>query len=278
MTPSPFLVEETPSLLHSVAEFMPILRPLFVYPHVHSVCEIGAEQGHLTSILANFVREGYLDFLTVVEPDVSEPVRALAEDLRVHLVNLPSPAALVDLRAHDLYIIDGDHNYHTVINELRLIHTANRNALILLHDVGWPCARRDHYYDPSRLPAYAVHPHTFDLAWMPNRAGVGEEGMRSRGAYAVALEEGGRENGVLTAVEDFLADWSTLRYLSLPFLFGLGVIFPSDHPLVPVLHEEVMPPRGCLDMLRRMEANRINTWLSLIEAQRALASIKNGGA
>ena len=50
-------------------------------------------------------------------------------------------------------IIDGDHNYYTVSEELRLIAERARTAplpLLLFHDVCWPHARRDDYFDARR--------------------------------------------------------------------------------------------------------------------------------
>ena len=59
-----------------------------------------------------------------------------------------------DLAPADAYIIDGDHNYYTVSEELRLIDAPRRSRLPLLlcHDVCWPHARRDAYYTPEAIP------------------------------------------------------------------------------------------------------------------------------
>ncbi|MBL7373602.1 class I SAM-dependent methyltransferase, partial [Escherichia coli] len=73
--------------------------------------------------------------------------------------------------------------------------------LALMHDVSWPCARRDCYYAPDRIPEEHRHPHSFDGGvslgqpdCLPNR------GFRGAGSFAWALHEGGPRNGVLTAV------------------------------------------------------------------------------
>ena len=58
-------------------------------------------------------------------------------------------------------IIDGDHNYFTVREELRLIGERAPGAelpLLLFHDVGWPHARRDDYHDADAIPAEHRHP------------------------------------------------------------------------------------------------------------------------
>jgi len=72
----------------------------------------------------------------------------------------------------DLYLIDGDHNYYTVSRELEAIHRLGKAGdVVLFNDVVGACARRDQYYDPSFIPPEYV---------------------------------GGRRQGVLTAIEDFL--------------------------------------------------------------------------
>jgi hypothetical protein len=50
-------------------------------------------------------------------------------------------------------VIDGDHNYYTVLRELRLADSVARRdgrpLLAFMHDVGWPCARRDPIMPPT---------------------------------------------------------------------------------------------------------------------------------
>ena len=57
----------------------------------------------------------------------------------------------------DVVLIDGDHNWYTVFNELRLIEEMSRlkgfpMPLVMFHDIGWPYGRRDMYYNPSDIP------------------------------------------------------------------------------------------------------------------------------
>ena len=54
-----------------------------------------------------------------------------------------------------MVVIDGDHNYYTVSEELRLIGERAAGAelpLLLFHDVCWPHARRDDYFAPELIP------------------------------------------------------------------------------------------------------------------------------
>src|SRR5262249_34702764 len=69
----------------------------------------------------------------------------------------PSLAALPRIDQIDAVMIDGDHNWYTVISELRVIaeRCSARNRpfpLAFLHDIGWPYGRRDLYYDPATIP------------------------------------------------------------------------------------------------------------------------------
>ena len=64
----------------------------------------------------------------------------------------------------DAVLIDGDHNFFTVRNELELVWAgvrdrAGRLPVVMFHDVGWPYARRDLYYEPGDIPVDERQPH-----------------------------------------------------------------------------------------------------------------------
>ena len=64
----------------------------------------------------------------------------------------------------DAALIDGDHNWYTVYNELRMLARPPGQAgaplpLLIMHDVGWPYGRRDLYYDPERIPEEFRQPY-----------------------------------------------------------------------------------------------------------------------
>ncbi len=130
----------------------------------------------------------------------------------------------------DAVIIDGDHNYYTVSEELRLIEESAREAtlpLIALHDVCWPHARRDTYYAPERIPPEQRQPLARDAMVAPGEPGVASSGLR----YAWAAErEGGPRNGVLTAIEDFMGEREGLRLALVPAYFGLGLLWAEEAP------------------------------------------------
>ncbi|MEO6629391.1 MAG: class I SAM-dependent methyltransferase, partial [Aquihabitans sp.] len=64
----------------------------------------------------------------------------------------------------DVALIDGDHNWYTVLNELRALEASSRTAgellpVLILHDVGWPYGRRDLYYEPDTIPPEHRQPY-----------------------------------------------------------------------------------------------------------------------
>jgi cephalosporin hydroxylase len=136
---------------------------------------------------------------------------------------------LGDLPPMDVALIDGDHNWHTVRTELQLLDQVSRAAgapfpVAILHDVGWPYGRRDLYYDPDTIP------EEHRQSW--NREGIrrgrselvpGGGGLNAQ--LANATHEGGPRNGVLTALEDFVAEHDQpLRVVILPIYFGLAIV------------------------------------------------------
>jgi hypothetical protein len=153
-------------------------------------------------------------------------------------------------------IIDGDHNYYTVIQELRLIaQRAVDGALPLLicHDVCWPHARRDAYYAPQTIPEDQRQETVEGGYVFPGEAGLKEGGLIYRWP---ATREGGPRNGVLTAIEDFLEEREGLRFALVPAFFGLGVIWSRDAPYADEL-EAILAPWDRNPMLERLEANRV---------------------
>jgi hypothetical protein len=124
--------------------------------------------------------------------------------------------------------LDGDHNWYTVYHELRKIeelheHDAERFPVLFLHDTDWPYGRRDLYYNPETIPAEFRQPYE-RAGIFPNRSElVPGKGMNVE--LCNARQSGGPRNGVMTGVEDFLAQ-SRLEFLKidLPLYYGLTIL------------------------------------------------------
>jgi Methyltransferase domain len=119
---------------------------------VKSVVEIGAYAGDLTELLLDWA-VGAGARVWAIDPAPQKELVALDERRpELELVRATSHEALHTIPLADAVIIDGDHNYYTVSEELRIIGERTRDAtlpLILLHDVCWPHGRRDDYFAPD---------------------------------------------------------------------------------------------------------------------------------
>jgi hypothetical protein len=151
--------------------------------------------------------------------------------------------------------VDGDHNYHTVSEELRLVAAAAGDAppLLLFHDVCWPHGRRDDYFAPDRIPAGRRRPIAEGGGLHPDEPGIRFGALPYR---AAAAREGGPGNGVLTAVEDFVAERDGLRLAVVPAFFGLGVVWDRDAAWAGAVAEVLAPWEGN-PLLARLESNRV---------------------
>ena len=129
------------------------------------------------------------------------------------------------LEDYDAVLIDGDHNWYTVYNELKIIEKNYFNdnfPLIILHDVSWPYARRDLYYNPDNIPPEYRHPYK-KSAMFPGINELVEIGLNS--TLNNAIYENTQKNGVLTAIEDFLDETSLdLSFYKLNVFYGFGLI------------------------------------------------------
>ncbi len=86
----------------------------------------------------------------------------------------------------------------------------------------------------------------------------GDEGVASTGLpyHYPAAREGGPRNGVLTAVEDFVAARDDIGLAVIPAFFGLGVVWDRRAPWAQALAEVVEQWDGN-PLLERLEANRV---------------------
>ena len=255
-------------LLYSLAEFRELIFECLDLVEAKSVVEIGGEGGTFTSQLLSWAEERGAE-VRCIDPAPSDALVEMLEGAPSgELLRARSIDALAEMKAADVYLVDGDHNYYSLSAELRGIEAASgdRHPLLFLHDVGWPAGRRDMYYSPESLPPEAVHPHEYEQGVTVGCAGLVEHGFRGEGQFAWAREEGGPANGVLTAVEDFLADRPHLELHVVPCVFGLGVLYPTAAPYAAKLGATIAPYDGN-PLLARLEENRLALYLKVLEQQ-----------
>jgi hypothetical protein len=209
-----------------------VVRPMLEALEPRGIVEIGSEAGKTTRLLAQLARERGA-VLHAVDPAPLFDPDAWRAELGPCFVfhRLPSLAALERIGGFDAVLVDGDHNWYTVLHELRAIERRSAELgqplpLVVLHDVGWPYGRRDLYYDPEAIPAEHRHP------WARRGISPTASELVPEGGYNAhlcnAVHEGGACNGVLTAVEDYLAATSERFVVArIPAVFGLAILMPE---------------------------------------------------
>ena len=262
----------------SLANLSELLVALLDAAGSSSVLEVGAEHGHLTTELLAWAaavdgrRVGAID----PEPQARLLEVAAAAGADLELIRAPSLDALGSCELADAIVLDGDHNHHTLSGELRLISQRAPGAslpLLLLHDLGWPLARRDSYHAPEQVPAAHRQPLAHDALLAPGEPGLAERGLP---AGCVAAREGGPANGVLTAAENFVAGDEGLRLAIVPAFFGLGVIWHRDAPWAQALAAAVGPwDRN--PVLARLEQSRIDHLVAEFANAAAAADLRARG-
>lgn len=264
-----------PLLLHSVGLFREILGDLAAAVRPTGIAEIGGEGGLLTQEL--IAQADLLDAsVTCIDPAPSANLEGLAETTRLQLVRAYSPAAIDELPDCQFVVVDGDHSYVVVREETqRLLDraaAAGEHALLVFHDVCFPCGRRDYYYGPDGLDPADVHPHAFDtgMSVFAHDPVVGR-GMRSRGTMGIADHAGGERNGVLTAVEDAIEGRDDLVLRVIPAVFGLGIVYSQDAPWAAEA-DRVLQPLDRSPLVARLERNRLALYSRVLELQDELTA------
>lgn len=273
-------------LIHSMSEFENIIIPCLERAKAQHIVEIGAEFGGMSNMLAQYCTQAG-GKLTSIDPSPKDQfLQWVAGADNVRHIAKPSLEAIPDIDSADAWIVDGDHNHYTVIRELRAIDkvcsTSGRPFLAFLHDVSWPWARRDLYYAPEQIPEEHRHDYSYEAGVHIETSEVLiNRGFRGLGQFAIAIKAGGEKNGVLTAVEDFIAEADSeerpLIYAQVPAVFGLGVIFDGKAEWAEDIATFLMPYHNN-ELMAKLEHNRLLNFLKVIEWQDAVAASRKANA
>jgi|GEM_PF-1360790 len=156
------------------------------------------------------------------------------------------------LSDYDVILIDGDPNWYTVYNELKIVENifgGNGFPLVFLYGVGWPYGRRDGYYDIGNIPGEFRQPYK-KLGLFPGRGELLDEGGFNS-CLNNAVYENNPKNGVLTGVEDFIRE----SELDISFEFinafnGLGILYLKDAE-IDVILKRVLKDANLLDVIEK---------------------------
>jgi cephalosporin hydroxylase len=245
------------------------IAPVLHAAQAQRVVEIGAWRGETTERMLD-------DLGPDAELDVIDPAPAF--DPAGHQERFPgryrfhrslSLDVIPKLGPVDAALIDGDHNWYTVYNELRLLaEGAERHGtglpVLVLHDVLWPYGRRDLYYAPEQIPAEYRQP------WARAGINLGMKGLHpGKGLNPTmcnADEEGGPRNGVMTGLEDFIVEHARpVRKLVLPIYFGLAIVVEEDriaaHPEIDKALDRLESSEGRYELLELAEELRLKAMI-----------------
>jgi hypothetical protein len=241
----------------SLAQMSELLLPCLDAAGASSVVEVGAFAGDLTRVLVGWAEDAGAS-VGAIDPAPQPGLIELAEGFEhLELIRETSLEALARIPLPDAIVIDGDHNYFTVSEELRLIGervSGSELPLLLFHDVCWPHARRDDYFDPNLIPEASRHSVADGSGGIvPGEAGLVPGGLPYPRS---AAREGGPRNGVLTAIEEFADARERLRLVVVPAFFGFGAVWHLDAPYAGRL-AELLDPWDRNPILERLEANRV---------------------
>jgi hypothetical protein len=215
--------------------FTPWILSLLEAASPRVIVEVGIEAGHTTVELLELASrcDGIvhaIDPSPQSEFDVTKLKRRYGDRLVFHQTT--SLDALPHIDHPEAVLIDGDHNWYTVYNELKLLEKKalehNRPfPLTLLHDVDWPYGRRDLYHDPDSIPEQFRQPF--------RKGGIvpGQEELSTTGGFNyeryLAVLENTPRNGVRTAIEDFLSETKlALGFQSVVGFYGTGILISEQ--------------------------------------------------
>jgi cephalosporin hydroxylase len=242
-----------------------IVEPLVRASDANRIVEIGALRGETTALMLDDL--GPDAELHVIDPvpefDPSEHEARFGGRYVFH--RDLSLNVLDSIGAVDVALVDGDHNWYTVIGELRSLAAASQREarmlpLIIMHDVCWPYGRRDLYYDPSNIPAEGLQPYRKGGMRLGQKELARAGGMNAQ--LDNAIIEGGPRNGVMTALDDFVAEHpDPLRVIVLPIYFGLAIVASHERlaatPRLVELLDQIESPEGKDHLLRLGEKIRL---------------------
>ena len=210
-----------------------MVEPIFEVLQPEVIVEIGSASGANTLNVLGYCQRGGAR-LHVIDPapkyDVPDWRERYGEHVTFH--EDLSLNVLPRIEGFDVVLIDGDHNWYTVYNELRVIEErcaelSHPFPLVLLHDVGWPYGRRDMYYAPETIPDEFRKPYARKGMRPESRELLEEGGSNTR--LNNALLDNEPQSGVLTAIEDFMETTKQdLDLLLIPGINGLGILVPSE--------------------------------------------------
>ena len=128
---------------------------------------------------------------------------------------------LPSLRNYDAIFLNDDPNWYTVYNELNMINENNEEfpLVFICHNI-FPHKRRDSYIDPEIIPKEFRNEFS---------KGFEYDNVFLQDKFYHAIEENTSKNGVLTAIEDFISENSSIGMMDIKLLNGITILYPINN-------------------------------------------------
>lgn len=127
---------------------------------------------------------------------------------------------LPNLSNYDAIFINDDSNWYTVYNELKIINDKNEEfPLVFICNNVFPYKRRDAYLNPELVPIKFRNNYSKELFYC---------GKSISDGLFHAIDENTPNNGVLTAIEDFLFENKSVDLMNIKLINGITILYPKS--------------------------------------------------
>ncbi|MGF7118938.1 glycoside hydrolase family 99-like domain-containing protein [Methanobacterium oryzae] len=208
-----------------------VILPIIEQINANYIVEIGSDTGINTQNILEYCKK-YDAHMSAIDPfpkfDIDE-YKAKYGD-RFEIYKDLSLSRLPLLEDYDVILLDGDHNWYTVYNELKIIEKSFKGKkfpVVFLHDISWPYGRRDLYYNHENIPDAYKQPIKKAGIYFGQTDLVKDRGLNSQQYHSIY--ENNPKNGILTALEDFINE-SDLEFSfeHINAFHGLGILYPKN--------------------------------------------------
>ena len=233
-----------------------LILPIIKGINAKYIVEIGSDTGLNTENILEYCMDNDAH-MTAIDPvpkfNINEFEAKYGDKFEIY--KELSLSRLPLLKDYDVVLIDGDHNWYTVYNELKIIEKQSKGKefpLIFFHDVSWPYARRDLYYNPENIPDAYRQPYK-KLGMYPGQTDLKEHGGLNYFLYN-SIYENNPKNGVLTAIEDFIEESNIeFSFKIINAFHGLGILYTKDKEIKKIVETCL----NKINFLKNLEEERI---------------------
>lgn len=188
-------------------DIIPIILNRF---KVNNIVVCGFPDVETTTFIFNYCDEYDASYIAIDSNDSSKSEIIPGTGLEV----LPT------LSNYDAIFINDDPNWYSVFHELKLIKEHNDEfPLVFICNNIFPHKRRDSYADPNKIPAEFINDYSDKFSY-------GD--IELKDAFYHAIDDNTPNNGVLTAIEDFIFENNSIGIMNIKLFNGITILYPIN--------------------------------------------------